>query len=54
MIQYAPFSARTENGCIGAAVDASAEKGAQLVEVCVKRILAYLETVWDITVAPGD
>lgn len=54
VIQYAPFSARTENGCIGAAADASAEKGAQLVEVCVERILAYLETVWDITVAPGD
>lgn len=46
VIQYAPFSARTENGCIGAAADASAEKGAQLVEVCVERILAYLETVW--------
>lgn len=54
VIQYAPFSARTENGCIGAAADASAEKGAQLVEVCVERILAYLETAWGVTVAPGD
>ena len=52
IIQYAPFSFRTENGCIGAATDASAEKGAQLVDACVSRILSYLKATWDITVTP--
>lgn len=49
VIQYAPFSAKTENGCIGAAADASVEKGERLVAACVERILAYLSQEWGVT-----
>ena len=42
-IGFAPFTVRTQNGTIGDATVATREKGEQLVNRCVDRIVAYMQ-----------
>lgn len=42
-IRYIPFDAKTENGIIGDATLGSKEKGKQIVETCVNRIVEYMK-----------
>lgn len=42
IIQYRKFNQRTPNGMIGDATAASAEKGRQIIDTCVSRIVDYM------------
>ena len=46
IIQYSHFTAKTPNGSIGDSRTATAEKGKNIVDACVKRILSYLENAF--------
>lgn len=43
VIRYVPFDAKTKNGIIGDATLGTAEKGRQIVEKSVERIVQYME-----------
>lgn len=44
ILQYEPFTAKTDNGSIGDSTVATREKGEAIVTKCVERIMNYLET----------
>jgi creatinine amidohydrolase len=50
IIRYIPFGEKTDNGTIGDATIASAEKGKALLDACVERISAYMKHEFDATV----
>ena len=43
VIRYVPFDAKTPNAIIGDATLGTAEKGKQIVEKCVDRIVSYMK-----------
>lgn len=39
---YAPFTEKTETGCIGFAEKAAPEKGKRIIDACIGRMMEYL------------
>lgn len=46
VLQYRHFSAKTPNGTLGDATAATVEKGEAIVNACVERIMAYINTAF--------
>lgn len=40
---YAPFTEKTSNGCIGFADHAAPEKGKEIIDACVGKMMEYLK-----------